>query len=304
MKPQILENRRTAAVIWTTVVCILAALSIVHASERAVTDDSGTLIILEEPAQRVITLAPHLTEQVFTAGAGDRIVATVNYSNYPEQANQILNIGSYKKISFEMVVGLKPDLILAFGGNGWEMINHLRDLNFTVYVDEPRELADIASSLTRIGQLLGTESTAQMQADLYAQKLQALQSRYTQSQKVNVFYVIWNKPLITINGEHLISSVMRLCGGTNIFSDTLAMAPRISVESVIEADPHVIIASGHGSERPDWLDEWKKWKSIHAVKHDHLYFIPPDILQRHTVRILEGAEMMCEFLEIARNATP
>ncbi len=304
MKPHILDSLHSGALIRTIAAFTLMALSSVHASERAVTDDSGALITLEQPAQRIITLAPHLTEQVFTAGAGDRIVATVNYSNYPEQAKQILNIGSYKKISFEMVVGLKPDLILAFGGNGWEMIDHLRGLGLTVYVDEPRELEDVASSLTRIGQLLGTESTAKTQANLYAQKLQALQSRYTQSQKVNVFYVVWNKPLITINGEHLISSVMRLCGGTNIFSDTLAMAPRISVESVIEADPHIIIASGHGSERPDWLDEWKQWKSIHAVKHNHLYFIPPDILQRHTVRILEGAKMMCEFLEIARNTAP
>ena len=176
-------------------------------------DDSGTQILLEKPAQRIITLAPHLTEQVFTAGAGDRIVATVNYSNYPPQANHIETIGSYKKISFEMVVGMNPDLILTFGGNGWEMINHLRNLNFNVYVDEPRELEDVASSLRRLGTLFGTEDIANLQADIYTQRLQELKQRFSDSQNLRVFYEVWNKPLITINGKHLISSVMRLCGG-------------------------------------------------------------------------------------------
>ena len=108
--------------------CISAALG----APISVVDDAGEKIVLEKPVQRIITLAPHLTEQVFTAGGGDRIVATVNYSNFPEAAKQLLTIGSYKKLSFEMVVGLDRDLIFAFGGNGWEMINRLRDLNYTV----------------------------------------------------------------------------------------------------------------------------------------------------------------------------
>ena len=268
-----------------------------------VVDDSGETIVLAQPAQRIITLAPHLTEQVFSAGGGERIVATVNYSNFPEAANELLVIGSYKKISYEMVVGLNPDLILTFGGNGWEMINRLRDLNYTVYVDEPRELEDVASTLTRLGKLLGTESITDTETSRFTERLEKLRSQYSEQQSLRVFYEVWNKPLVTINGKHLISSVMRLCGGQNIFSDALPMAPRISVETVVRRDPHVIIASGHGDQRPDWLDEWENWPSITAVKQGHLYFIPPDILQRHTVRILDGAERMCEFLNLARNST-
>ncbi len=268
-----------------------------------VVDDSGETIALAQPAQRIITLAPHLTEQVFSAGGGDRIVATVNYSNFPEAANELLVIGSYKKISYEMVVGLNPDLILAFGGNGWEMINRLRDLNYTVYVDEPRELEDVASTLTRLGTLLGTESITDVETSRFTERLEQMRRQYSEQENLRVFYEVWNKPLVTINGKHLISSVMRLCGGRNIFSDALPMAPRISVETVVRRDPHVIIASGHGNQRPDWLDEWENWPSITAVKQGHLYFIPPDILQRHTVRILDGAQRMCEFLKLARNST-
>lgn len=273
-----------------------------QAGSVAVVDDSGHEVALDRPAERVITLAPHLTEQVYTAGGGDRIVATVTYSNFPPAAGQILKIGSYKKISFEMVVGLNPDLVIAFGGNGWAMINRLRDLGYAVYVDEPRELEDVSATLVRLGTLLGTQDVADAQARRFSDRLNRLRARFGGKESVRVFYEVWNRPLITINGEHLISSVMRLCGGMNIFSEALSMAPRISVESVVERDPEVIIASGHGDERPEWLDEWLQWPSISAVKRGNLRFIHPDILQRHTVRILDGAEQMCEHLDMARTS--
>lgn len=286
-----------------TIFCLTASLFVAtaYANQISVVDDSGQEIVLEHPAQRIITLAPHLTEQVYTAGGGDRIVATVSYSNFPSAAKQIVKIGSYKKISFEMVVGLNPDLILAFGGNGWEMINRLRDLDYTVYVDDPRELEDVATTLARLGKLLGTEQSTDLEIQRFRNRLNRLSSQYSDKETLRVFYEVWNKPLVTINGTHLISSVIRLCGGRNIFSDAIPEAPRVNVEIVVHRDPDVIIASGHGEEQPDWLDDWLEWPSITAVKRGNLYFIPPDILQRHTIRILDGAEKMCELMENARS---
>jgi iron complex transport system substrate-binding protein len=115
-----------------------------------------------------------------------------------------------------------------------------------------------------------------------------------------VYYQIWDEPLLTLNGDHLISDVIRLCGGRNVFSDSPALVSRISVESVIRADPQVIIASGMDKARPEWLDEWRDWTSMTAVKNNQMYFIPPDLLQRHTPRIIEGASLMCEKLQLAR----
>lgn len=289
---------RIVVITFCTLVCLYAATA--YGNQISVVDDSGQEIVLEHPARRIITLAPHLTEQVYTAGGGDRIVATVSYSNFPSSAKQIVKIGSYKKISFEMVVGLNPDLILAFGGNGWEMINRLRDLNYTVFVDEPRELEDVATTLARLGKLLGTEEATNLEIQRFRHRLNRLRSQYSNQETLRVFYEVWNKPLVTINGKHLISSVMRLCGGKNVFSDAIPMAPKINVEVVVHRDPQVIIASGHGEEQPEWLDDWLQWPSITAVRKGNLYFIPPDILQRHTIRILDGAQMMCELLENAR----
>ena len=155
--------------------------------------------------------------------------------------------------------------------------------------------------MARLGKLLGTRDVTKPKIRLFNRRLKQLQSLYRDREILRVYYEVWNKPLVTINGKHLISSVMRLCSGKNIFSDALPMAPRISVETVVRRDPHVIIASGHGDQRPDWLDEWHQWPSITAVKQGRLYFIPPDLLQRHTVRNLDGAERMCEFLDAAES---
>lgn len=299
--------RRLVAYLGVTGGCLLlagflTANASVSGSAISLTDDSGYTLELSSPAQRVISLAPHLTEQVFSAGGGDRLIATVNYSNYPEAALALPQVGSYKKVNYELIARLKPDLILAFGGNGIDMVNRLRQLGFNVYMDEPQSLEDVALLLEDLGLLLGTEQQAQAAADDFRQRYRALQQDYQQREAVRVFYQVWNQPLLTINGSHLISSVITLCGGENIFADAIPMAPKISVETVIRRNPQAIVASGHGDARPEWLDEWQQWPVIEAVQKQQLFFIPPDILQRHTVRILDGADMMCSYLQQVREA--
>lgn len=264
-------------------------------------DNTGSEIVLVKPAQRIVSLAPHITELVFDIGAGDKLVGVVSHSDFPPAALDLPQVGSYKKVSYEIIAALKPDLILAFGsGNGWEMINHLRALGFTVYVDEPKTVADIALTIKNFGVLTGTELVANTKALQFSTQAKALSEKYNDLNKVDVFYQVWDDPLYTVNDTHLISDVIRLCGGRNIFSDALPLVPKISVEMVVRRNPEVIIASGMGEERPEWLDDWRQWKSVNAVKNEQLYFIHPDLLQRHTLRILSGAEKMCAFLDQAR----
>ena len=177
---------------------VLASAAI--AGDNRLIDDSGYTLVLNKPAQRVISLAPHLTEQVFSAGAGDRLIATVNYSDYPEAALALPRVGTYKKVNYELISELKPDLILAFGGNGMEMVNRLRALGFKVYMDEPQSLEDVALLLEDLGLLLGAEEQAKAAAADFRQRYQALQNQYQQQEAVQVFYQVWNQPLLTING--------------------------------------------------------------------------------------------------------
>ena len=111
---------------------------------------------------------------------------------------------------------------------------------------------------------------------------------------------MWHQPLMTLNGEHLFSDVVRICGGVNVFADLSALAPRVDIETILQRDPQVILASGMDAARPEWLDDWEKWPSMTAVKNHQLYFIHPDLLQRHSTRIAQGASQLCEYLENAR----
>jgi iron complex transport system substrate-binding protein len=265
------------------------------------TDSVGREVRLNKPAERIVSLAPHITEILFAAGAGEQIVGAVSYSDYPEQAKEIPRVGSYDNISYESVVALNPDLVIVWkSGNGEEVAERLEYLGLPMYVGEPRKLEDVAQSLRDYGQLSGNNKQGNIAANQFLAKLAELKNAYSEQQQVGVYYQIWNEPMMTMNGEHLISDVIRLCGGRNVFAEALPLVPRISVESVVRANPQVIIASGMGQARPEWLDDWRDWSAIDAVHNKHLYFIPPELLQRHTPRIIQGAEQMCSFLAQAR----
>ena len=285
--------------------CLIALLWVLlmpaGSAQITVRDGVDGTLVLEKPATRVISLAPHLTEVVYAAGAGEQLVGAVSYSDYPEEARAIPRVGSYDSVSYETLLSLKPDLVLAWHeGNGEDVVTRLRSLGLNVYVSEPRALEDVAESLRVVGVLTGNEQAANAAASRFMQQLNALRETYSSREPVTVYYQIWNEPLLTLNGDHLISDVVRLCGGRNVFADAMPLVSRISVESVLRANPQVIIASGMDKARPEWLDDWREWSAITAVKNDQLYFIPPDILQRHTPRIIEGATLMCEELQQAR----
>lgn len=271
------------------------------AAAVSVTDDSGQVVTLSRPAQRIVSLAPHLTEILFAVGAGSRVAGVVQYSDYPPQARTLPGIGGYQQFDLERVIGLKPDLIVAWqSGNNPGQIERLRKLGFPVYLSEPRRLTDVASSMERIGALAGGGEQAMRAVRDFRDRHSRLQARYARRSPVRTFYEVWNRPLMTVSDAHLIGDVMKLCGAENVFAGLPLLTPTISEEAVLVADPAVIIASGMDETRPQWLDDWRRWPRLKAVKDGHLHFVPPDILQRHSPRILEGAEQFCAQVDRAR----
>lgn len=271
------------------------------AAAVSVTDDSGQVVTLSRPAQRIVSLAPHLTEILFAVGAGSRVAGVVQYSDYPPQARTLPRIGGYQQFDLERVIGLQPDLIVAWqSGNNPGQIERLRKLGFPVYLSEPRRLTDVASSMERIGALAGGGEQAMRAVRDFRDRHSRLQARYARRSPVRTFYEVWNRPLMTVSDAHLIGDVMKLCGAENVFAGLPLLTPTISEEAVLVADPAVIIASGMDETRPQWLDDWRRWPRLKAVKDGHLHFVPPDILQRHSPRILEGAEQFCAQVDRAR----
>ncbi|BCB28056.1 cobalamin-binding protein [Sulfurimicrobium lacus] len=271
------------------------------AAAVSVTDDGGQVVTLPRPAQRIVSLAPHLTEILFAVGAGGRVVGAVQYSDYPPEAKKLPRIGGYQQVDLETVIGLRPDLIVAWqSGNNAGQIAQLKQLGFPVYLSEPRRITDVASSMERIAALAGGGEQAARALRDFRSRYARLQAQYARRSPVRTFYEVWNRPLMTVNGAHLIGDVMKLCGAQNVFADLPLLTPTVSEEAVLVADPEVIIASGMDEARPEWLDEWRRWPRMKAVQAGRLYFVPPDILQRHSPRILDGAEQLCLLVDRAR----
>ena len=280
---------------------LLIILALPVSAELVFTDDTGSRISLRKPATRIVSLAPHITENLFAAGAGKYIVGVVSYSDYPPAATKITQIGSYKKIDIEAVVGLQPDVVIAWGaGNDSLQIEQLKKLGLNVYIDDPRKIQDIADSIEDYGRMVDNMHEAIVEAQDFRIRYRDIRKKYSDKAKLRGFYQVWNKPLITINDQHLITDVMRVCSIDNMFGYLTQLAPRITIEAVIEKDPQMIIASGMGEAKPEWLDDWRKWKNLQAVQYNNLFFIPPAIIQRHGPRILDATEMLCEQAEEAR----
>lgn len=282
---------------------LLALLVTVVLPARAVTvqDFAGREVTLDRPAQRIVALAPHIVENLFSAGAGNQLVGVVSYSNFPQAARSIEEVGTYNAFSMEKVLALQPDLVVMWGsGNGMQTLSKLDDLGIPVYVSELRHLPDIPESIRRLSRLAGTESAGSVEADRITEALESLRQRYSERHSISVFYQIWNDPLQTVNGEHLISEVIALCGGQNVFADARSLAPRISIESVLSRNPDAIVASGMAEARPEWLDEWRDYPVLRAVRTNALLFINPDHVQRPTARVILGARRLCEQLEQLR----
>lgn len=286
---------------WLAVLLLAGNILAATATTISVEDAQGRKVTLQQPAQRIVALAPHIVENLFSAGAGARLVGVVSYSDWPPAARSIPEVGSFTAFSLEQIAALQPDLVVMWGsGNGPRALEKLLRLSLPVYVSELRSLADIPQEIRQLGRLAGSEEHAEREAQRLEHGFDELAARYSGRDRLPVFYQIWHEPLQTINGEHLINEVLELCGGNNLFSDARGLAPRISLESVLAMNPRAIIAGGMDSQHPEWLDFWRQFPQLQAVSKDSLLSIHPDLMQRPTARLLEGARQLCSALDAVR----
>ncbi len=270
-------------------------------AEITVIDDGGARVTLHKPAQRIISMAPHVTELLFAAGGGARIVGAMNFSDYPEAAKKIPLVGSNSQLDMERVIALKPDLLVVWqSGNTARQLEQLRALGIPVFQSEPQKLDQVADSLLRLGQLMGTETVAQAAAANYRARIAALAARYAKRSRVKVFYQIWDKPLYTLSGAHIVSDAITLCGGENVFGALKVKAPEVSLEAVMQADPEAIFGGDQHDPADAGLNIWKKYQGMLAVKRGNLFTLGGELLTRAGPRMALGAADMCEKLELAR----
>ncbi|ODU26272.1 MAG: cobalamin-binding protein [Thiobacillus sp. 65-1059] len=274
-------------VLWT---CLLLAAPAQAAAIRMV-DDAGRALEFERPPQRIVSLTPHLTELLFAAGAGAQVVGVDSASDYPEAAKMLPRVGDYSRINFERILALKPDLVVVWlGGNRAADIHGLEKLGLPVLHTQATRLADVARLLRLIGQASGHAGEGEAAARDFSARLAALQVRATRRPPLGVFYQVWDRPLMTVGGQHWISDALALCGARNVFADLRAISPVVSREAVLRRAPALIVS---GSDAPDVRRQWQRFAGLPAVKNQAFVRLDADRLHRPAPRLIEGVAALC-----------
>lgn len=295
------SNQRAAILVSLLFSLLLVAAENAAGAPVSVRDDAGNIVTMSEPAQRVVTMAPHATELVFAAGAGNRIVGTVKYSDYPPAAKNIPRIGDNSLLDIERLIALKPDLLVVWRHNSADrQLDQLRQLGIPLFYSDPRKLRDIPDSIVRLGRLSGTSAEAEKAAAPLREKIDALSHKYQQRPRVRVFYQVWSRPLYTLNGNQIVSDAINVCGGENIFANLSVTAPVVNIEAVLVENPEVLLSGQRKDDKND-LDYWRSYSGLLAVRRNNLFGIEADLMNRAGPRLIEGAAMLCEKLELARS---
>ena len=243
-------------------------------------------------AERVISLAPSLTEIVVELGASDLLVGVLDGGERPSPLAKIPSVGRYGQLEMERLLSLQPDLLLLWPGSvAVAQRDQLQRLNLPTYVAEPHSLAQLADQFEQIGERLGRAENGRSMAAIFRQRLSDVRARYRREVPLRVFYQVWDQPLYTDGGGQIISDALAVCGAQNVFSDLPQPAPQVSLESVLQRNPDVIVAGS-----PSQLDAWKSWPQLAAVRDQRLVQVPDKGLERPSGQMIEAVAKLCAVI--------
>jgi iron complex transport system substrate-binding protein len=255
--------------------------------------------------QRIITVAPHLSEVVESAGGANRLISVSAYSNFPESVKKLPITSDARSIDLEKMKSLRPDLIIYWsGGTPESQIESIKKTFTSIQVVsvEPKKLTDIANDIETIGKLLGTEAIAKKNADAFRTQITELKHQYQNKnkRKVRVFYQVWAQPLMTLNQDHLIADIINICGGEQLFAKKKLLVATVSREAVVKANPEIIFTA---VDTQQMKTDWSMWSSIPqlaATQKKALIDIDGDMISRPSTRIMQGAKKICSEIDKIR----
>jgi len=269
------------------------------AAPRGVIDDSGREIRVTAAPLRIVSLAPGATEMLFAAGAGGQVIATVEYSDEPAAARRVPRIGDVAAVDMERLVALRPDVVVlwAAGGNPAQR-EKILSLHIPIYEQQVMRLADIPPAVRRLGALAGTAAVADRAAQQLQARLATLTATYgaPTGRRPSVLLQVWNRPIYTVGGRHLMSDALQLCGTRNVFEDLPEAGPVVDTEAVIARDPDIIVAAAPAGEGAAWVADWKRLKSLAAVRNGRVVDFEDQALSRLGPSVIDATEALCRTL--------
>ena len=290
---------------WLTVLPLLAALAAPSEAApptptRAVLDDLGHTVSVAMPPLRIVSLSPGGTEMLFAAGAGAEVIGTVEYSDQPPAAHAVPRIGDVVAIDMERLVALRPEVVVAWpaGGNPAQQAK-IASLGVPLYQQQVVRLADLPDSVRRLGELAGTQAAAEREARQLEARLGALRQRYAGAaaqaggRRPTVLLQVWNRPIYTIGGRHLMSDALALCGAQNVFADLPEPSPLVDIEAVIARNPDVIVVAAPPGEGAAWVADWKRYPALSAVRSGRVIAFEDEGLSRLGPSVIDATENLC-----------
>ncbi|MFI8482407.1 cobalamin-binding protein [Pseudomonas sp. NPDC078700] len=247
-------------------------------------------------AERIVSLAPSLTEIVIELGAKAQLVGVLDGGPRPDAVADLPSVGRYAQLEVETLLALQPDLILMWPGSiSQAQRQQLQAFGIPMLIAEPHTLATLADQFAEIGQRIGRAKQGRQLQQLFHKGLTDLRSRYHRERPLSVFYQVWDKPLYTLGGQQIISDALRVCGAENIFANLKLPAPQVSVEAVLQLNPDVILAGSSAQ-----LEAWQRWPNIKAVARKQLWLVPDKGLERPSFQMLNATAQLCQVLARAQ----
>lgn len=248
--------------------------------------------------ERIVSLAPSITEILFALGAGPRVVGVTQYSNYPPEATRLPQVGSYVNLSLEKILALRPDLAIGIrDGNPKAVIDRLTELGVPCYVVNPKSLQGVIASVRNIGRAVGRESAAEKIAGQMASRIREVERRVTGIARPRVFYQIGVEPIVSAGQGTFPNILIETAGGKNVAAH-MAAYPQLNVEQVLVARPEVIIVTSmtreYDFERVKGF--WARWSDLPAVAAERIYVVDSDLMDRPSPRIVDGLETLARLL--------
>ncbi|HEV7605909.1 MAG TPA: helical backbone metal receptor [Steroidobacteraceae bacterium] len=271
------------------------------AGAREVRDDAGDTVTVSAAPCRIVSLAPGTTAMLYAAGAARCLVGTIAHSTEPAEAAKLPVVGDAETIDFEQLLALRPTVVVvAVDVVQRARIDRIRELRIPVYQVHVTRLAGMPESLRRLGALTGTPLTADARATELDAELATLAARYRARPPIRVLYQIWDRPIYTIGGKHVITDALQLCGATNIFADLGTAAPAVTREAAILRNPELILASAPPGAADDWLAEWRRYPALAAVSKDHLVKYTDERIDRMGPSVIAATANLCAVIDKAR----